>query len=667
MSLLVAENLSLSFGHRTILDGDGVRLDEGDRVGLVGPNGSGKSTLLKILAGSRAPDGGTVTLARGCRVAYLPQDVMELPGGPLLDSVVSSVPGRAALEERLTDVEAELATADEAEAQMHCAQRLADLHDELAHFETRFSRHAAERILSGLGFRAAEFARPTSELSGGWRMRAALAALLFAAPDVLLLDEPTNHLDLPSVRWLEEFMRGVRQALVLICHDREFLNRQVGRILAFEVEGLRTYHGNYDGYVRQRAQEEEVLRAAATNQERERREAERFIDRFRAQASKARAVQSRIKRLEKMDEVTLLETRATVRVRFPAVEVSGALPVSIEGVSKAFGALRLYDGLSLHVRRGQRVAIVGVNGAGKTTLLKIISGELAPDAGTVRFGHNVQLAYYAQHHADALDPRRTVLDEVGRLVPSWNPTRVRSTLGAFLFSGDDVDKPIRVLSGGERARVALAKLLVRPGNVLLMDEPTNHLDTASAEALADALEAFGGTLVFVSHNLSFARRLATRVWDVSGGTVIEYPGTLADYLARTEAASARPTGGADAAPDAAPARPPVSAPRPVPAPAPVAGAAGHAARRARAAADKTGARRLDAQRHAVAELEARIAALEAEQKRVEALLADDSVYADAARSRELLSAYQLGREKIEELMERWARAQGELRVLDPST
>jgi ATP-binding cassette subfamily F protein 3 len=644
MSLLVAENLSLSFGARAILDGDGLLLAEGDRVGLVGPNGSGKSTLLKILAGLQRADDGTITRSRGARVAYLPQDVLDLPAGPLLESVLSAVPGKAALEDRLGVLERELAESTDADAQMRCAARLADVHDELLRFDARFSPHEAERILEGLGFRTSDLGRPTSELSGGWRMRAALAGLLFSAPDVLLLDEPTNHLDLPSVRWLSDFLARTKLALVLVCHDREFLNQQVGEIASFEPEGLRFYRGNYDAYVRQRAQEEEILLAAAANQERQRREAERFIERFRAQASKARQVQSRIKRLEKMDEVVTLAHRKRVRVRFPDVERSGAEVLALDGVGKAFGDTRLYEAVSLAVRRGDRIAIAGVNGAGKTTLLKIMAGELEPDAGAVRSGHNVGRAVYAQHHAESLDPSRTILEEIARLVPSWSQERVRTLLGAFLFAGDDVDKRIGVLSGGERARVALAKLLVRPGNLLLMDEPTNHLDTASSEALADALEAFSGTLVFVSHNLSFARRLATKVWDIADGEVVEYPGSFADYLDKTSAA-ATPT--PDPEPSAV-------------APPPPAGAEAHARRKADAAAEKSRQRRIAELRRRAGELEARIATIEAAQRAAEAQLADPAIYADRERSQALLAEFLASKDKVEELVGRWEATLSEL-------
>ncbi|MGB1275982.1 MAG: ABC-F family ATP-binding cassette domain-containing protein, partial [Nannocystaceae bacterium] len=414
--------------------------------------------------------------------------------------------------------------------------KIADLHDKIGHFETHFSEHQALQILSGLGFGPQDYLRPLTSFSGGWRMRGVLAALLFQRPDLLLLDEPTNHLDLPSVAWFGAFLKRYSRAFVLVCHDREFLNEQIGRVVSFEPEGVRQFVGDYETYRRQRAEEEIVLENQARNAQREREKTEQFIDRFRAKASKAKAVQSRVKALERMGAVELFERRKVMQFHFPACARTGDQVLKINELAKSYGEHDVFAGVDLRVMRGEKIGIIGVNGAGKTTLLRILAGEIDASAGDFAPGHRVKMGYYAQHHSETLDKERTVYEEVAAQDPSAGPTRVRSILGAFLFSGDDVDKPIGVLSGGERARVALARLLVSPGNLLLMDEPTNHLDLESSESLAESLVTYDGTLMFVSHNRSFVRRLATTIWDVRDGSVEVYPGTLDEYLDSSRAA-----------------------------------------------------------------------------------------------------------------------------------
>src|SRR2546429_3241059 len=532
MSLVHARGLSLRYGAKVLLDGASFTLGHRDRVGLIGPNGSGKSTLMKIVAGSVEPDSGAVQLVRKARAGYLPQELSELPPGSIVEGVLASVPGRAWLQSRLSATEAALAQAATEEDQIELGGELAELHEELAHHEELYGRHRAEEILGGLGFARSELSRLASALSGGWKMRAALAALLLQDPELLLLDEPTNHLDVPTLEWFDAFLRRSRKALLLVSHDREFLDRQIDRVVSFEPEGLRAYAGNYERYLELRAAEEERLAAQAEKQSRRRAQMQAFIERFRAKATKARQVQSRIKLLEKEELVEVREERASVRFRFPPAPRSGREVARLDRVSKSYGERPVYRDLSAQVLRGERIAVIGLNGAGKTTLLRLLAGELAPDGGTVQLGHNVRLGYFAQHHTEQLDASRTVLEEVARLVPDQPQSWVRSVLGAFLFSGDDVDKRIAVLSGGERARVALATLLVVPSNFLLMDEPTNHLDLDSSEALIDALTRYEGTLLFVSHNRSFVNGLATQVWEVRDGRIDAQPGDLDDWARR---------------------------------------------------------------------------------------------------------------------------------------
>ena len=638
MSLLHAHALAVRYGPKVLLDGASFALGHHDRAGLIGPNGSGKSTLLKILAGQIEPDRGTVQLVHRSRAGYLPQELSELPPGSVIDGVLASVPGRSWLQGRVAAVEAGLAQAATEEEQVELGGELAELHEQLAHHEELYGRHRAEEILGGLGFARSELSRLASDLSGGWKMRAALAALLLQDPELLLLDEPTNHLDVPTLEWFDSFLRRSRKALLLVSHDREFLDRQIDRVLSLESEGLRAYAGNYERYLELRAAEEERLAAQAEKQSRRRAQMQAFIERFRAKATKARQVQSRVKLLEKEEIVQVREERATVRFRFPEAPRSGREVAHLERVSKSYGATPVYRDLSAQVLRGDRIAVIGLNGAGKTTLLKLLAREIEPDAGVVALGHNVVTGYFAQHHTERLDPARTILEEVHGLVPTQAQSWVRGVLGSFLFSGDEVEKRIGVLSGGERARVALARLLVVPSNFLLMDEPTNHLDLDSSEALIDALTRYEGTLLFVSHNRSFVNGLATRIWEVRDGGIDAQPGDLDDWSRRR----AEETAGEVQA----------GSSRPAP--------QGVQARRERALQREQRDKVLGPIKRAVAELEQRIAQLEQEKKAAEAQLADPALFSDPARSTPLITAYRDASRKLEELYARWEHKSEEL-------
>mgnify|MGYP001048178013 CR=1 FL=1 len=530
MVKITIKNLTFSYNSHRILDGLSLTIGSSEILSLVGPNGSGKTSLLRMMVGELAPDKGEIRITKGVRVGYLPQDVYEVLSGRLLQFVVDSVPSRVRLKEQLASLESSLGDHPDPQTQSKLAGQLAEVHHKIIDLDAHYPLHLAEKILLGLGFKPEDFERPMSSLSGGWKMRAALASLLYQSPDVLLLDEPTNHLDVPSVHWMEDFLRSYKGAMILICHDREFLNRQSERTISFEPEGMKFYNGNYEHYLRTREEEARVLEARAKHQEQKVKEAERFIERFRAKASKARQAQSKIKLVKKIELVETFQKRKSIRFSFPTVPRSGREVLSIQGLTKSFGPLTLYKDLHLRVMRGERVAIVGPNGAGKTTLLRLIAGELQPDQGQASLGHNVTMSYYAQHLSEMLDPNKTILGEVYQVVPHETVSFVRGVCGAFLFSGPDVDKPVGVLSGGERARVSLAKILVKPGNFMVMDEPTNHLDIISSEMLIDALQDFDGTLLFVSHNLSFVNRLATKIWDIRDGTIVEYPGTLHEYF-----------------------------------------------------------------------------------------------------------------------------------------
>ncbi|HEU0032358.1 MAG TPA: ABC-F family ATP-binding cassette domain-containing protein [Kofleriaceae bacterium] len=660
MSLVVLDEVTLFFGDRMIFDAASLRLGHGDRVGLIGPNGSGKTTLLKIIAGDQEIDDGKVTRANGVRIGWLPQDLAIEGGRSLIDMILSSVPGRVELDSRLAAAEAELEQAakdgaDDA-TMLDLAADVGELHERIDHFERFFGEHEALAILAGLGFASGDEQRDIGELSGGWKMRGVLAGLLFQRPDVLLLDEPTNHLDMPSVAWFSDFLKKWNRCFVLISHDREFLNEQISRVVSLEPEGLRSYPGNYEKYLQQREEEETILAGRAKNLARERERLTKFIDRFRAQANKAAAVQSRVKMLEKMESVETYQKRNVMRFSFPPTARSVNDVIRIEGLKKAYGNHVVFPGIDLTVRRGEKIGIIGVNGAGKTTLLRMIAGELPSDGGTIKIGSGVEVGYYAQHHADTLDLTATVYEVLQRHSPETPPARVRSILGAFMFSGDDVDKPVKVLSGGEKARVALARLLVKPGNLLLMDEPTNHLDLASSESLAASLGTFDGTLVFVSHNRSLVRTLATKIWNVEDQRVETYPGTLDEYLySMAQRRQAIATEGGEGK-----LRDPRGKVAQKQAPAASSRDDDKQRKRREAEARQRRAAKLGPLEKQVAQLEERIGVLEAEQKTRSVELADPTVYDDAQRRNKLLGDYQAAQDKLDELVPRWEKAMSDL-------
>jgi ATP-binding cassette subfamily F protein 3 len=647
MSLVTVLNLSLAFVGREILKDVNFQVEPGQRIGLVGPNGSGKTSLLRMIVGELSPDRGEIRIAKGARVGYLPQDVYEVLSGRLLQFVMDSIPSRMRLKEELRVTEASLGGHPDPEIQVKLATKLAELHHDMIDLDAQYPVHLAEKILVGLGFKEEEFERPMNSLSGGWKMRAALASLLYQSPDLLLLDEPTNHLDVPSVHWIEDFLRSCKGAMILICHDREFLNRQTERTISFELEGMRFYSGNYEHYLKAREEEARVLEARAKHQERKVKEATRFIERFKAKASKARQAQSKIKLVKKIELVETFQKRKTIHFSFPMVPRSGREVLSIQGLSKSFGPLTLYKDLNLRVMRGERVAIIGPNGAGKTTLLRLIAGEIQPDKGEAVLGHNVTMSYYAQHLSEMLDPNKTILAEVYQAVPHESVSFVRGVCGAFLFSGPDVDKAVGILSGGERARVSIAKILLKPGNFIVMDEPTNHLDIISSEILIDALQDFEGTLLFVSHNQSFVNRLATKIWDIRDGAIVEYPGTLHEYfdhLAGKEAERVvEQDRGEEDEEDEAPSR-----------------QRKKTLRREKAEKRSLIASALKPIQSKLRQLEERIDEMEKRKTELEQLLADPDFFKDKGKSIPLLNEYGELRKKLDELMGRWEYQQEQL-------
>jgi len=658
--MLTLSGITKAYGDRVLFADATLQVNRDDRIGLVGPNGAGKTTLFSIILNEESPDEGKIMLERGVSFGYLPQENAPAGDETVIELATAIKPEYVKLRRILKAWEADHPT----EA-LHPEDVHDDVHDRFNELGGYRLEAKARQILAGLSFRQKDFDRPAREMSGGWVMRAHLARLLTQEPDLLLLDEPTNHLDLEALLWFQEYLRSYPGAILVISHDREFLNQLVGSIVEIRQSKLIRFRGNYDDYLDQREAHQEQLLAAFKHQEREIGRLMDFVNRFRAKNTKASQAQSKLKQIGRMEKIEApVNDQPKLDFQFPQPQRSGHRVIKLEAIDHAYGDNVVYRGMSFQAERGQRVVLVGPNGAGKSTLLKILAGILTPQAGTRTLGHNVKAGYYSQYRVDMLNPAHTVLEEAFDTPQRITEQFVRTLLGCFLFRGDDVFKQVSVLSGGEKSRLALVKLLLDPPNLLLMDEPTTHLDMSSIDALAFALDQFAGTLIFISHDVYFIRALANHVVHVNAGRLTHFPGGYQYYLDKSKAQSAR--AGLTAAASMATSQPPHEARARLSlerSPA-LLGGSRKDQKRFEAEQRQARSRECKAQRELVHQLEKQIQELEAQQAKLVAELEQQETYEKPGRAQQINRELVHVQEQLTELNPKWEQQATRLATLD---
>lgn len=649
-------DLSLQFGHKHLFQNVSARLNEQDRVGLVGVNGTGKSTLLKMIAGSIETDPGVITRSKQATIGYLPQELNDFPPGrTLFQEAEDAFAHLLSLHKTLESVNRQLSSADpQSSFFSDLMKQQGELQHQLDDSDFFQIKGKVEKVLTGLGFSQADMNKDCSNFSGGWQMRLMLAKLLLMHPSFLFLDEPTNHLDIETLTWLEEFLKSYNGALIIISHDRTFIDNITTSTWELSLGRLTIYRGNYSKYLEEKEVRLEVQRASYNNQQAQIQQTMRFVSRFRSKSTKAKQVQSRLKQLGKMDRIELEDSEMQVSFRFPPAAPSGRVAIEAESVAKSFGDQAVFNNLNLSFTRGDKVAIVGVNGAGKSTLVKILAGLDTPDQGSIRLGYNVKVSYFGQHQAKDLSPQMTVLQTMEQIEVEHTTTKIRSLLGAFLFSGDEVDKKVMVLSGGEKSRLALAKMIATPANLLIMDEPTNHLDIFSQEVLQEALNQYDGSILVVSHNRSFLDAFVNKVLEIKNGAASIYDGTLSNYLDKIQRQKAlaetakqssesqsKNTQGSDES-----------------------RLSGKDARKAKALARELKNKKLGPIKRKLTEAEKEVERLEEEKKALELILADPALYQDQTAFGEKSAQYKKVEERLGRYYHNWEKLQAEHDALE---
>jgi ATP-binding cassette subfamily F protein 3 len=644
--LLSLDHISIQFGGRVLFRDLSCVISPHDRIGLVGANGTGKTTLLKIICGQVAHDSGTMSKAKYVTTGYLPQDGVAAAGKTLHKEAESAFEDVLEVQRELEEAQANLGTLDpESTDYRETLEIFGELQHKLEDLDAFRMRSKVERVLMGLGFSVEDFERRTEEFSGGWQMRIELAKLLLREPSLLLLDEPTNHLDLESLQWLEEYLQNYHGAVILVSHDRAFLDNLCAKIFALSLGKMENYAGNFSFFEQERAKRRELQLSAYKNQQEQIKHTQQFIDRFRYKATKASQVQSRIKQLEKMELIEIEPEEEEIHFEFPQPQPSGRVVIELKGISKSYGDKQVFERLDYKIERGDRIAVVGVNGAGKSTLSRILAGAEPFNAGERIIGHNVTLSYFGQHQAEELDPTKEALQIVDEVAEGEIRKKLRAILGSFLFHGDDVFKRVSVLSGGEKSRLALAKMLLRPSNFLIMDEPTNHLDMKSKKVLQEALAAYEGTYLIVSHDRAFLDPLVNKVLDVHSGGVKTYHGNLSDYIYKRKLEKEAQEGGRESPTRRAGSSDAVSEKE---------------RKRMEAEYRQRVYHKLKPFRERIEAVERDIERLELRKTELETMMADPQTYKNGTEAKRILTEHQEVREKLEQSYMDWGHLTDEI-------